>query len=230
MAVVAAVIAWLTYRSQSSKRSLEYLVVSSQRLVNPRVAAELAVSFHGVSVNDPSLTVIRLVSTGDRGIPADSFDTPLGLIMRGAVRVVSGSVSARRPDSLPVVLRIDGNRLVIEPLLLNPGDFIEVQALTEGQPDDIIVDARIADVSPRRRAQLPYPPGSGPEGRMIGMDKFMWTVPEAFLAAITISAILISNFSTAAKAAWVLTVLIGAAVIYPLLVRRLVRRRQAWRP
>lgn len=229
VAVVAAVLAWLTYRSQRGKKGLEYLIVSSQRLVSPRAAADLTVSFDGRPVDEPSLTVLRVVSTGDKGISSDSFESPLIVLLRGATKVVSASVSATRPNSLPIALRADGIRVVIEPLLLNPRDFIEVQALTDGHPDAVIVEARIADVTPRRRSQLPYPPGSGPEGQMLGMDKFMWTVPEAIIAAVVVFAVVASDLSTVATVAWTLTVLIVAGGIYPLWVRRLVKRRRAWR-
>src|SRR4051794_8109305 len=70
VAIIAAAVAWLTYRDQSNRKGLEYLVVSSRRLVSPRVASELTVSFGGQPVDEPSLTVLRLVSTGDKGIPA----------------------------------------------------------------------------------------------------------------------------------------------------------------
>lgn len=231
VAIAAAGLAWLTYRSQTSRRALEYLVVSTQRLVSPRVAGQLTVAFEGHPVNDPSLTIVRVVSSGDRGIPANTFESPMSVVLEGASRVVSASVSARRPSTLPVVVKCDANRVIIEPLLLNPGDFIEVQALAEGQPSAIFVDSRITDVIPRRRAQLPYPPGSGSEGQMLGMDKFMWTFPMAMLAAIAILGVVaIPELSTLAKAAWVMAVVIVMGVIYPLTVRRLVKRRRAWRP
>lgn len=230
VAIIAVAVAWLTYRDQSSKKGLEYLVLSSRPLVSSRVASELTVSFGGRPVVEPSFTVLRLVSTGDKGIPAGSFEGPLAVNLKGAKEIVSGSVSARRPDDLPVSLQATGDRLFIEPLLLNPGDFIEVQALSDGQPEAVVVEARIADVTPRRRSQLPYPPGSGPEGQMIAMDKFMWIVPEPLAAAIAVYAVASSGLSTVAKTAWITTAVVAAGVVYPLVVRRLVKRRRAWRP
>jgi len=59
VAVVAAVIAGATYRSQREEKGLEYLILSTQRLVSPRVADDLEVLFDGRAVDDPSLTVLR---------------------------------------------------------------------------------------------------------------------------------------------------------------------------
>ena len=41
VAFVTVAIAWLTYRNQSNRKQLEYLVVSVQQLVSPRVATDL---------------------------------------------------------------------------------------------------------------------------------------------------------------------------------------------
>jgi hypothetical protein len=43
VAFVTVAIAWLTYRNQSNRKQLEYLVVSVQQLVSPRVATDLAI-------------------------------------------------------------------------------------------------------------------------------------------------------------------------------------------
>lgn len=171
-----------------------------------------------------------MVSAGDKGIPGSAFEGPLIVSLHGAKAIVSASVSAVRPEGLPVKVRIDGNRAYIDPLLLNPGDFIEVQALAAGQPRRVNVEARIADVAPKRRESLPYPPGSGPEGQMTGFDKFMWSVPEFLIAVMLSISIGVSEMSVVAKAGWFLTVAVVFLVIYPMQVNRLVKRRRNWRP
>jgi hypothetical protein len=129
-----------------------------------------------------------------------------------------------------VVLTSAGNQIHIEPLLLNPGDFIEVQALAAGQPSHVSVDGRITDVLPKRRTSLPYSPGSGPEGQMVGMDKFMWSVPVLCLAALCYISISAAALSTTATIAWAVAATVFFFVIYPMQLRRLVRRRRNWRP
>jgi hypothetical protein len=231
VAVVAVAITWATYRSQRNRKQLEYLVLSTQRLVSPRVADDLDVFFDGRPVDDPSLTVLRMVSTGDKGIPADIFETPLTITLHGANAIVSASVSAVRPEGLPVKLTTDANQAHIEPLLLNAGDFIEIQALAAGQPFRVAVEARITDVVPKRRNSLPYPPGSGAEGQMLAMDKFMWSVPELLLAALLYFVISSADMSAVATVAWVVVaVTVVFFVIYPMQVKRLVRHRRNWRP
>lgn len=230
LAGLALVVAWATYRSQSEQRGIEYLVLSNQRLVSPRVAGDLEVSFRGQVVEAPALTVLRMVSTGDRAIAAAAFEGPLVVTLAGARRVVSASVSAMRPRDLPVVLSSEGDAVHVDPLLLNPGDFLEIQALTEGQPEHVRVSGRIADVKPRRRTQLPYPPGSGLEGEMTGFDKFMWIVPEVLVAACLLAVIVVADLSATARVAWVVVVAVVFGIIYPVQVRRLVRRRRNWRP
>jgi hypothetical protein len=228
--IIAVSIAWLAYRSQRGRKGLEYIVLSIQRLVDPRVAQDLDVVFDGRPVDDPSLTVLRMVSTGDKGIPSETFESPLRVTLVGASRVVHASVSAKRPSDLPVALTTDSNHASIDPLLLNPGDFIEVLVLADGQPTRVALDARIADVTPKRRNSLPYPPGSGPEGQMIGQDRFFWFVLPFVLAVLAYFAIASADLRAVATIAWVVTVTLVFFVIYPMQVRRLVGRRRAWRP
>lgn len=65
---------------------------------------------------------------------------------------------------------------------------------------------------------------------MTGFDKFMWIVPEALVAACLLAVIVVAELSATARVAWVVVVAVVFGIIYPLQVRRLVRRRRNWRP
>jgi hypothetical protein len=114
--------------------------------------------------------------------------------------------------------------------LLNAGDFIEFQVLTAGYATQVVIGGRISDVIPQRRAALPYPPGSGREGEMLGFDKFMWWVPPYLIAALFIGVVAASPNGAAVKASWLAVIAVIFGVLYPMRVRYLVKRRRAWRP
>ncbi len=65
---------------------------------------------------------------------------------------------------------------------------------------------------------------------MTAVDKFMWTVAEVVVAAAVLMAIVTADQQTIATVAWVATVVTVFFVIDPMYVRRLVKRRSAWRP
>ena len=230
VAVAALVLGWVTYRSQRNRKRLEYLVLSNQQLVSRRVASDLEVTFQGRDVPDPSLVVIRIVSTGVKGIPAATFETPIAVTLHGADEIISTSTSALKPPDLPIKLRIEGNRVIIDPLLLNAEDLIELQALAAGQVRDVTVEARIVDVEPMRRASLPYPPGTGAEGEMLGFDKFMWWGVPLLIFGLTVGLVWTTELSAIARFAWIIAAAVLFLVIYPINVKRLVRRRRIWTP
>jgi hypothetical protein len=227
---VGLLIAWITYLNQRGRQGLEYLVLSNQPLVNRRVAPDLDVSFRDQPVRDPSLLIVRMVSTGDKAIPASAYETPLAFALSGAQSVVTASVSATRPPDLTVQLTWERNKVFIQPLLLNVGDFIELQVLAAGRAHSIDLEVRIADVQPRRRTSLPYPPGSGPEGQMLGFDKFMWAFGPVSLFGILLAAMWTNDARPLAFAGWASAAAVLLFVLFPMRVSTLVRRRRNWRP
>jgi hypothetical protein len=178
LGIVTLGLTYRAYRSQRAITRLEYVVITNTKLLPGRLANELKVSHQGWSViEDPSLTIIRIVNTGNRAIPADDFETPLSVTLAGVKEIASATCTASRPSGLRPEPEIDANHVRIAPLLLNPDDMIELQVLSAGQASEVTVGGRITnlvDIVPR--SDLPYPPGSGDEGEMLGFDRFMWYV------------------------------------------------------
>jgi hypothetical protein len=178
--IVAAGIAWITYRSQRNIKRLEYVVVYKQRILSSRLvpsrrfAGELEVVLDGETVDDPVIVSVRMVNTGDRAILSTDFHEPLAVQLLGSQRIVSATVTSSRPSDLRPQLSVDESRVVISPTLINPGDLIELQVIASGPVRDVAMQGRVADVVPVKRQGLPYPPGSGPEGEMVAFDKVIW--------------------------------------------------------
>ena len=228
--IASIVVTYVAYRSQRNRKQLEFVVVGNQRILTSRVADVLDVSFNGRKVEDPSIVILRIVSTGDRAIPAADFHRPLAVTLRGVHHIVTASVAAVRPRDLDVTLIMEANRVVFTPTLINPEDFLELQILASGRATDVALEGRIADVTPKRRRQLPYPPGSGPEGEMLGFDRFVWILMPVVFFGPFLSLAWVGDFSVIARGGILFGAAILAFVAYPLRVRALVRRRRIWRP
>jgi len=229
--LAALVVAYLTYRSQRGKLRFEYLLTTNTRLLPGRLADELRVSHNDTPVEGPSLSIVRMVNSGDRAIERGAFETHLIVQFEGAQRLASANWNAARPADLQPQMTIDGDLVRIEPTLLNPGDMLELQVLSAGQAREVSVSGRIANLKISRRARLPYPPGTGPEGEMEVGDKFVWAVvtPAGILSIGALTAFdpdhsLLERVLILAAAA------ILAGVLYPVVVRHLVLRRRLWRP
>ncbi len=228
----ALIVAYLTYRSQRGKTRLEFVVVSNARVVPATISANLEVTYNDSTVPDASVTIIRLVNTGDKAILAEDFSTDLMVRLDDAQEVVSASATKTRPVDLDPELKVDGNRVLITPLLINPGDMIELQLLASGFASLITIEGRVANVQAVPQRSLPYPPGSGPEGEMLGFDKFMWFVVSPLLIFVPGIALILTakTMTPFARASAILGLLLLSFVIYPMQVTYLVRRRRLWRP
>jgi hypothetical protein len=119
----------------------------------------------------------------------------------------------------------------IGPKLINRGDMIELQLLSAGQAPQPLVGGRVANLEITVRRGLPYPPGSGPEGEMLGFDRFVWYVfMPAGVAGAGVVIGLAGNVSSTARVLILIATAFGVGVLYPLRLRYLVRRRRLWRP
>ena len=223
-------VAWLTYRSQRNRTALEYFVVINRDLLPGTVASQLQVTHRGKVLSAPSMTVVRIVNTGDRGIPPDSFTDDLCVLLEGVDEIASATWTAARPPQLQPTVEIDGDRVRIKPTLINPEDMLELQVVCDGRASQISLAGRIVDLKVKLRTKLPYPPGSGTEGEMLGFDRFMWYVlGPATVVGVGVW-IAIGMSTDAARVLTLAATSIIAGLLYPMHVRHLVRRRRIWRP
>lgn len=107
----------------------------------------LEVKYKGQTVQDPTISVMRLVSTGTDPIPAGDFEgNGLTVELRGITEVLSIQLRTV-PDSIVPKWAIDGNKVTLEPLLLNREDMVELRMVSDGKPQDICLLARIVGVT-----------------------------------------------------------------------------------
>jgi hypothetical protein len=227
--VAILVVGYITYRNLHGKTRLEYVVVSNARVVPSQIAAKLDVIYGGARVADASVAIIRLVNTGDKAILADHFSSPLGIRLDGVNEVVAALATKTRPADLIPVLSVKTSSVLIAPLLINPGDLIQLQLLSSGLPSGVTVEGRIADVGAILQRGLPYAPGSGPEGELRGFDTFMWYVAPMLLGVVVIYLILTTSMTPIARVAAVVVVLL-LSLLLNMYLRFLDRRRGLWRP
>lgn len=229
--LLALGVAWLTYRSQRNRTRIEYVVVFNRDLLPGRVASQLQVAHNDKVLPAPSLSLVRIVNTGDRAITPESFTDDLCIQFGGVTEIASATWTATRPPQLRPALEVDGDCISVKPTLINPEDMLELQTICAGRASHISVSGRIVDLRVKQRPRLPYPPGTGTEGEMLGFDRFVWIV---FTPALGIGlGALIAFSSDRTTLAQVLILVATAAfvgVLYPLYVRYLVRRRRMWRP
>ncbi|WP_216205500.1 hypothetical protein [Amycolatopsis aidingensis] len=161
------------YKRQKKGKSLEYFVSTNSTLIKGK-EFRLEVRFNSISVTDPTLVVFRLACSGRLPIEKSDFEQPLIIKFPGAIDILSVEISKRAPENLVVDTTIDAQGVAVAPLLLNHGDLIEFQVLTEGKPTNVEIDSRISGLSKVRQIPRPYPPGTGPGGDLARGDRVVY--------------------------------------------------------
>jgi hypothetical protein len=98
-------------------------------------------------------------------------------------------------------------------------------ALTRSVVTAVDLRGLIADTVFVSRRSLPYPPGSGREGELVGFDRLMWYVVPVVLGALVSWMVLAGDSTPVSKAIAVVGIAVLVFVANPLLVRGLDRRR-----
>lgn len=229
--LAALVVAFLTYRSQRGIRRIEYAAITNRRLLPGRVTQQLEVRHGGRELLEPSLAIVRMVNTGDEAIRAADYESDLRITFEGVREIASAIWTGSRPTEVRPAVEVDGSAVRVKPTLINPEDMLELQVLSAGKAKKITVSGRVADLEVVQKPGLPYPPGSGREGEMIGMDKFMWWIfnPGLVLAFGIVGAVGSDKLTTTARVLVLVGTGVVVGVLYPLYVRSLVRRRRLWR-
>jgi hypothetical protein len=220
----------LAYRNRQPRTRLEYVVTTRSEVLPAGLPETFRLVHQGdLPVEDPAMVILRIVNTGDRAIPDEDFASDLTITLRDA-EVVSAICTAERPADLKPQLVIGGDAVHLKPLLLNSGDMIQLQMLSAGLPSRIEIGGRVKDLSIARRTDLPYPPGSGPNGEFAGvMDYFIWFLfLPGFILFVGGAIATNGHNSTAGRFIGGAAALILALVIYPLQVSFLLRRRRLW--
>ncbi len=98
-------------------------------------------------VTDARLLDLRVENSGNVAISTDAFEGPMSVPLGEVARVLNRpNVGKTVPPELRPQVSVDGQDLVIAPLLLNAGDSFEVTVLVSQLSDGNRLRARIAGV------------------------------------------------------------------------------------
>jgi hypothetical protein len=107
---------------------------------------ELQIFLNGKKLESPYLSSFELVNTGSKSILSSDFETPIELIAKAGLKVVSAQITSTNPKSIPVKITFDAQRAAIAPFLSNPKDTVTFSIITSGDRPTFEHQARIAGV------------------------------------------------------------------------------------
>lgn len=152
LAAIGIVVAFWIYHKQSHK-SLSYAVLS-QPLVTvstKEIIGRVQVLLDGRPIDSPRLLLLKIENTGELAIEAKDFDHPLTVTVNGEIincYVINASSNSLR-ECVKFKL-VEDRQLKFDNMLLNSGDWFEVQILASNMMDNklpLSLQARIVGVN-----------------------------------------------------------------------------------
>ena len=130
-ALVTIAVTLLMYYYQRERRELAFGVLYETQLlsVSTTLANRAQISFDGQVVPNIRLVVLALKNSGNRPVLASDFQSPFAVRFGDAARPLSVEVSKQFPADLGATVQLQGEQLLVQPLLLNPGDYFVLEVI-----------------------------------------------------------------------------------------------------
>lgn len=139
---------WL-WKFDLDSRSLKLRVISQASLVSglPESVDGLQISIDGTTLDQPSISVVEVLNDGSKPVPASDYEGPIELTLGSRSKLVRVQVTETLPPDIKPKFTTDESRMLISPMLLNPGDTIRFSILSAQAQPDFAIRARIAGVN-----------------------------------------------------------------------------------
>jgi hypothetical protein len=138
----------LIFFFQRRRKSLSYVVMSNTLLFssNEIGAGKLQVVFKGKTVKDPRLIVVKISNSGNVPIPASEYEIPVALRFGESTSVLTADIHGTTPGSIKATVELGDTEVILNPLLLNPGDSVTLKTLVSHSDGKVAVAGRIVGV------------------------------------------------------------------------------------
>lgn len=235
-AAASCVTPFLANIRRPKKRSVDFVVQGSQSLFHVPRGVNVSVTVDGRSVEQASVTILRIANLGTEDLLRTEWDGPL-VIDLGRSLVISARQVAARPSALRVPVPVlHSSSIEISPFLLNSGDLFDLQIVSAGAEPTPRASARIAGVKEVRRRRPVYNLGNGIDGALDRGNKIVYmTFAGLFLALITLAAFAPMESESGSPAPLeqrlpMLLVFVGLLGLYVTFLRWATVRNRRWRP
>lgn len=148
LSALAVALPILLWKADLSSKEISFEVVSSTGLdpAEKELVQGLAVNVDGEVVPMPFLSVLLIRNTGSRPIPSDDFEGPIEIRVQTPTKILRSEVADSKPPDLRPQIHSAEGTILLNPLLLNPGDTIKLNILSSVAPPSFVVRGRVSGV------------------------------------------------------------------------------------
>jgi hypothetical protein len=147
LATVAICVTVTLFLAGRRRKRLSYSLSDTRVLgihegVNP---SRVQILFDGEPVKEVHLVTITINNLGNEPVRADDFERPMRFSWPEPARILTAEVMEVSPETLQPRIKAGPGEIALDPLLLNPGDWLRMRALIN-QAGKLFVDARVVGV------------------------------------------------------------------------------------
>lgn len=145
---LAIITSLILFFLQRKKKLLSYDVVFDSKIFSEhkRWIDNLEILYDGKPVDNVHLLAIRFTNTGNVPIVSSDYEKKIEFSLGEEITILSAQILKSVPNKLAVNIENINNKIIIEPLLLNPKDSISIEVIISGDNYKIDVNARIIGI------------------------------------------------------------------------------------
>ncbi len=139
------------------RKTLSYDILSQTPLLNipEKNKWDIQILLDKKPVQDVHLIKIRIFNSGYQEIRPEDYERPISFNFGGSTQILSAEKSEVNPESLQPSVKIEGTKVLLDPILLNPKDSITIKMLAsqyENKPTPNVRIAGIKDIKDARKS------------------------------------------------------------------------------
>lgn len=145
---LAIIIPIVLFMIQVKHKSIAFEIVSKSAIIDSTslIPEEIEVFFSGKKLKNLSTVNIRIINAGSIPIKREDFEKNMNIHFGEGAEILRAKVSGSSPLNLKPTLTFNEKTAIIKPLLLNPGDFFNVEAFVAGSKLKPTFDTRIVNI------------------------------------------------------------------------------------
>lgn len=151
LSLLASIIIFLLQKNEK-KLSFEVIAETSLLTTKEKIEGKLKILFNDQEVENVKFIEIKIINSGNIGIPATDFERPIKIKFPETSKILSCEVVENYPDSLNTKTLLNETGISIEPLLINSKDYFILKTIVSNiEREDFTIEARIKDVNEIKR-------------------------------------------------------------------------------
>ncbi|MBJ7575254.1 hypothetical protein [Luteimonas sp. MC1828] len=148
LALVGLSITILFFIKQRRLKELSagFLVKKHLISISESISDRVEMKLDGEHIENLKIYSFGIKNSGNVEIRKEDFEKPISLSIGDGAKIVEFSITKFNPRSLKPVASGDARTILVEPLLLNSGDYFVLDVLATGASSTLDIECRVAGV------------------------------------------------------------------------------------